>query len=141
MCSSQRSDAEAPASGVVVLSPVYTVDNLFNEFIREQGLFHFDDDGNVSEEGGHARELELLLELNMEGTGLRASQMCMGWALAVVAEARRRGRLEKPEGVTLGNKLLNLEADGTITQRRTTRPFSRVLPLCSTTTGTSTKVS
>ena len=45
------------------------------------------------------------------GTGLRASQMCMGWALAVVAEARRRGRLEKPEGVTLGNKLLNLEAD------------------------------
>ena len=37
--------------------------------------------------------------------------MCMGWALAVVAEARRRGRLEKPEGVTLGNKLLNLEAD------------------------------
>ena len=37
--------------------------------------------------------------------------MCMGWALAVVQRARRRGRLEKPEGVTLGNKLLNLEAD------------------------------
>ena len=35
----------------------------------------------------------------------------MGWALAVVSEARRNGQLEKPEGVTLGDKLLNLEAD------------------------------
>ena len=62
------------------------------------------------EVGAH-EELTELLQLEMERTGLRASQTCMGWALAVVAEARRKGRLEKPEGVTLGDKLLNLEAD------------------------------
>jgi hypothetical protein len=53
----------------------------------------------------------MLLRQDIESTGLRASQMCMGWALAVVPEARRNGQLEKPEGVTLGDKLLNLEAD------------------------------
>ena len=51
------------------------------------------------------------VDLNMETSGLRASQTCIGWALAVVNDARRAGRLEKPEGVTLGDKLLMLEND------------------------------
>ena len=49
------------------------------------------------------------ISVGMESTGLRASQMCMGWALAVVSEARRNGQLEKPEGVTLGDKLLKIK--------------------------------
>ena len=51
------------------------------------------------------------VDLNMETSGLRASQTCIGWALAVVNDARRAGLLEKPEGVTLGDKLLMLEND------------------------------
>jgi len=101
----------AHVTAMIGLSPCYTVDNLFHDFVREQELFSFDENGEPSEEGGHARELQLLLGSNIESTGLRASQMCLAWSLAVVSEARRNGQLEKPEGVTLGDKLLMLEAD------------------------------
>ena len=96
---------------MIGLSPVYTVDNIFLPFVHEQGLFEFDDNGEAVETLGHKHELDSLLALNIERTGLRASQTCMGWALAVVLMARRSGRIEKPEGVTLGDKLLLLEQD------------------------------
>jgi len=51
----------AHVAAMVGLSPVYTVENLFSGFVREQGLFEFDDDGNVPQgPNGHAHELQML---------------------------------------------------------------------------------
>ena len=104
----------AHVSAMIGLSPVYTVDNLFKPFVREQGLFAFGEEPPSPRAAAesrakppkppppvrdpeHAQELKEILAGNMDRTGLRVSQTCIGWALGVVSRARASGRLEKPE--------------------------------------------
>lgn len=88
----------AHVATMVGVSHAYTTSNLFTEYVAENGLFEAEDE----------REREKLLSLRMEYTGMMAPQACISWAMAVVSDARRGRRLEKPEGVTLGDKILGL---------------------------------
>ena len=88
----------AHVSTMVGISPVYTFENLFIPYVEETGLLQPADQ----------REREKLVEAHMELTGMRAPQACLSWAMAVVSDARRARRLEKPEGVTLGDKIIGL---------------------------------
>lgn len=88
----------AHASTMIGISPAYTYDNLFVPFVKENGLLEEED----------TREFAKLQEAHMELTGMRAPQACISWALAVVSDARHARRLEKPEGVTLSDKIITL---------------------------------
>jgi hypothetical protein len=84
----------AHVTTMVSVSPAYTVENLYNPYVAEQELLKTEDE----------HERQMLAELNMQFTGMRGPQTCVSWAMAVVSDARRAGRLEKPEGVTLSDK-------------------------------------
>ena len=88
----------AHVTAMIGLSPAYTKQNLFDQFVEEGHLFEPED----------KPERALLERTKIGDTGMRASQACISWAMSVVAEARRLKMIEKPEGVTLGDKLLLL---------------------------------